>query len=737
MANPFQQATVRRKIAYGIAIIALFTLSMFWRGKVPLPLSDESRVVYMNQARRGGTDDKPEAAPSIVHRAADWLSSRTIQEQARPEALDLRELEQGDAEIAGSLLRCVLVGSRGIATTVTWRAAIEKQKRNEFHEFEQLVRLVTRLQPNFITPWIYQSWNIAYNVSVENDRLNDMYYYIARGIELLAEGERMNRMSPDMRFQIAFYYQNKFSVSDKVTTLRSLFQLSNVKPEDRNPARFRKDGKLDMVAFQNFVRKNPQLVRRLREKLGYTRPEQIVQFLEDNKKVPTRYDVTRNDQLLPNESQFPALPPRPAPDEAGPRAETDDTFDAFLAARSWYVASREFIPPPPPDRMPVGFTELQGNDKFRYRVPKQPMLIIFRQGAARAQSYLAERLTKEGWFDRTTKWYPDERADQDSDLWFNRGSGDSGYGESLQTARASKAEWEKTYSMWKTHGEENGLQLDQATLIRFNTLAQRMTDEQAMRFANYTDEQLLQVQIVPEQVKARNRLRFYDQNRQVTNFEFFLNSSEAEQQQDTVNARKLLWEAEQADKAADKVRAAEGYAKGLAAWRQVLLNYKSFHRSGSNQKAEEDTYEYHLALVRLIEQSPRVDVIAKNRSLAIRSIIPAADDEAIKSLLSRDIAEREAWVLTAIADPRVQLRADQILRDSKTDTTLLAKYPSIAQGREAIVRELVESKDYEWLPEYMSDLKDDTNRWVRNDVRESVRSRVKPKNSQPASANPK
>ncbi len=731
MANPFQQAMLRRKIAYGIAIIALFTLSMFWRGKVRLPLSEEARVVYLNHARRGSTDDKPEAAPYLINRAADWLSSRTIQEQARPEALDLRELEQGDAEISGSLLRCVLVGSRGVATTVTWRMAIEKQKRNEFHEFENLVRVVTRLQPNFITPWIYQSWNIAYNISVENDRLNDMYYYIARGIELLAEGERMNRMSPDMRFQIAFYYQNKFSVSDKVTTLRSLFQLSNVKPEDRNPARFRKDGKLDMVAFQTFVRKNPQLVRRLREKLGYTRPEQIVQFLEDNKKVPTRYDI-RNDQLLPNESQFPALPPKPAPDEAGPRSETDDTFDAFLAARSWYVASREFIPPPPPDRMPIGFTELQGNDKFRYRIPKSPMLIIFRQGAARAQSYLAERLTKEGWFDRSTKWYPDERADQDADLWFNRGSGDSGYGEGLQTARASKAEWEKTYSLWKTHGEENGLQLDQATLIRFNALAQKVTEEQAMRFASYSDEQLVQIQIVPEQVKARNRLRFYEQNRQVTNFDFFLNSSEAEQQQDTVNARKLLWEAEQADKAADKVRAAEGYAKGLAAWRQVLLNYKSFHRSGSNQKAEEDTYEYHLALVRLIEQSPRVDVVARNRALAIRGVIPTVDDDMLKVYLSREIAEREAWVLTAIADPRVQARADQILRESKTDPTLLAKYPSIAQGREAIVRELVERKDYEWLPEYMSDLKDETNRWVREEVRKGVRERLRPSRPQPA-----
>ena len=163
---------LRRKIAYGIAIIALFTLSMFWRGKVSLPMTDPDRVVSINMARRGGTNITPEAAPTIFNRAADWLSSRTIQEQARPEALDLRELEQGDAEISGSLLRCVLVGSRGVATTVTWRMAIEKQKRNEFHEFENLVRVVTRLQPNFITPWIYQSWNSERSVVTLSETLN-------------------------------------------------------------------------------------------------------------------------------------------------------------------------------------------------------------------------------------------------------------------------------------------------------------------------------------------------------------------------------------------------------------------------------------------------------------------------------------------------------------------------------------------------------------------------------------
>ena len=164
--------------------------------------------------------------------AAQWLSDRSVLQQA--EKLDLRELDQGDAEITGSVARLSLVGARGPVITGLWWSAIEKQKRNEWHEFELLVKAVTRLQPNFITPWIFQSWNIAYNVSVENDKLGDMFFYIARGIELLAEGDRLNSKiarqpdgskvqvgSPDLRYQIGFYYQNKFGVSDKVQTLRS------------------------------------------------------------------------------------------------------------------------------------------------------------------------------------------------------------------------------------------------------------------------------------------------------------------------------------------------------------------------------------------------------------------------------------------------------------------------------------------------------------------------------------
>src|SRR5437868_3734913 len=139
--NPIQQAAVRRKAFYLLAILGLFTASIFWRGKLAVP--------FTNQVA-----------------ASRWLSDRAV--LARAENLELRELDQGDPEILGSAMRLGLTGSRGLVVTVLWKTAIDKQARNEWHEFEIAARTVTRLQPNFITPWLFQSWNISYNVSVEN-----------------------------------------------------------------------------------------------------------------------------------------------------------------------------------------------------------------------------------------------------------------------------------------------------------------------------------------------------------------------------------------------------------------------------------------------------------------------------------------------------------------------------------------------------------------------------------------
>jgi hypothetical protein len=760
MANPLQRAAVRRKGLYIALIVALFTVSIFWRGKLDVPFGNPARAA--------------EAAPTGLNRAADSLARRSVLAQATD--LELRELDQGDPEIAGSVARLSLIGSRGVVVTALWRAAIEKQKRNEFHEFEILVRMVTRLQPNFVTPWIFQSWNIAYNVSVENDKLGDMYFYIARGIELLAEGDRLNTKldrrssdgrkvgSPDIRYQIGFYYQNKFGVSDKVNTLRSLMQLSCIRPGDRQPELLQPEGRpVDPVAFREFCRKNPQLVRRLRTKLNCARPEEVVQFLRDNERVPSLYKNA--EELADRENQFPILPP-PFPEAATDEYVTsdagttsrpmNDAFDAFNAARSWFAYSLTVVPPPKTDDtgapIPWASPRPDEYDAFRYRMPRSPALIIFRQQAPRAQSYLAERLQKEGWFDESSYWEPDARAAA-TGQWF---PGDQEVRLTTRDADApanSQAEWARAWQLWNKHGEDNAMALPPGRRERLEYLA-GVKGTPAYLPPDMSPEEMEARGWTAQKLEAMRSLVYYDQNRQITNFPYFLEASRAEMDQVTVDARKRLWEADQARLSADNIRASRLYVEAVARWREVLRAFPNFHRPDKSDRTEEETYEFELALIKLLTEDGIVRARADRVAEASRALHPAipemarvlagtmgaetrvddfrqavAEDEA----MARVAAESLANVLPRMKNPSEDER--DVLRrvDQQTDAVLglggvLAVDPAV---RSAVVRSLVDG-EFAWLKEFKekpqvrgaNGMYELSAYWVSPYLRDSVKTRL-------------
>ena len=117
--------------------------------------------------------------------------------------------------------------------------AMESRRRTSGTSWNCYVRSLTKLQPHFITPWLFQSWNLSYNVSVESDRINDKYFYITRGIGLLAEGERQNRDNPDMRWSHRLLTrQHKIAQSDETNVLRSLFAAEHDPAQRARPGPF-------------------------------------------------------------------------------------------------------------------------------------------------------------------------------------------------------------------------------------------------------------------------------------------------------------------------------------------------------------------------------------------------------------------------------------------------------------------------------------------------------------------
>jgi hypothetical protein len=613
MANVYQQAAKRRKVGYLGAIVALLVLSLLVRGT----------FFRIGKA----------SAEAI---SADPIESLTL--DGRAKVHELTELHQGGEELSGAAVRLLLTGSRGLAVTALWNSAIEKQKKQEWSELDIAVDSIAKLQPHTIEPWLFQSWNLTYNVSVEMDRLNDMYFYIARGISIAAEGEGMNRNNPDLRYTLGFFYQNKFGVSDRVTTLRCLYQLSCIPEEDRDPDRLlNPDKTINMEKFEQFCRDHRELIRRMKEarisgdgtsdkQVLAATPGQVISFLRNNRKIPSRYKPGSKELEKDNRlRQFPVLPDlegQPVPtSELNFKAEfADPEQDAFMAARAWYSLANSALPPPNPVPNQNGSLN---PDPLKYRVPKRPATIIFRQGPMRAQSYIAERLTKEGWFDNRDPWLVDDDLEEGQAWIPKKGSDGKRVAVAIPTWDGYSAQdaWKEASLRWRMHGTANGLQLGAAALQTYITKAEEFCRTRpgleiggvppALTPDERRDEHMMDIHAAYEALTA------FISNRHMTNYETFELEADAMQSDDALLAKKRFRQAAKAAGPEGKYsEAVRLYDEGFAAWQRVLLAHqdcrirRAADPSRANQSCRDfrdldrpadDVYEVNMRYVGLLQ----------------------------------------------------------------------------------------------------------------------------------------
>ncbi len=99
---------------------------------------------------------------------------------------------------------------RGILVDVIWIRMEDLKNDGKFFELVQLADLACKLEPRFPKVWDFNSWNLAYNVSVHIPRLEERWPWVKKGIELLRDqGIPNNPTVPQLYFLLGWLYVHK------------------------------------------------------------------------------------------------------------------------------------------------------------------------------------------------------------------------------------------------------------------------------------------------------------------------------------------------------------------------------------------------------------------------------------------------------------------------------------------------------------------------------------------------
>ncbi len=143
---------------------------------------------------------------SIV--ASAWFATAITAQAGRAQLVYADRPEEGDPpEVAVGI---ALGAFRGLFVNILWFRANKLKEEGKFYESIELARTITRLQPRFPRVWIFQAWNMAYNISVATNRAEDRWMWVKAGIDLLRRHAiPANPSEPVIQRELAWMYNHK------------------------------------------------------------------------------------------------------------------------------------------------------------------------------------------------------------------------------------------------------------------------------------------------------------------------------------------------------------------------------------------------------------------------------------------------------------------------------------------------------------------------------------------------
>src|SRR5690348_1903902 len=132
----------------------------------------------------------------VLLAAALLAGSGQVQKSLNRDRQDLGLTRVSPLQNAPPLLAFTTValgGFRGLISNFLWIRANDLQQQDKYFEMVQLANWITDLEPHFEQVWVFQAWNMAWNISVNFTDFPDRWRWVQRGMELLRDdGLRYN-----------------------------------------------------------------------------------------------------------------------------------------------------------------------------------------------------------------------------------------------------------------------------------------------------------------------------------------------------------------------------------------------------------------------------------------------------------------------------------------------------------------------------------------------------------------
>ena len=129
----------------------------------------------------------------------------------------------GKIDPASETIKLATLGMRGVAANLLWSKAEECKLKEDWTGLSATLEQIANLQPNYISVWRFQGWNLSYNISAEWDDYHDRYYWVIKGIEFLEKGVDYNTHEPRLLTDVGWFSSHKIGKSDEHLQYRRLF----------------------------------------------------------------------------------------------------------------------------------------------------------------------------------------------------------------------------------------------------------------------------------------------------------------------------------------------------------------------------------------------------------------------------------------------------------------------------------------------------------------------------------